>query len=126
MTTKQIDAARHTARIEALVGIEDAVRLRSIARSLHRLSEAQCNGYQDWRGNWDEAAEKRAEAREEKLEAKATAIAKAHGLNLYVQGDPRGAPLYLWSQADKDTRTGGAWREYPIDSCYSSIGTAIY
>jgi hypothetical protein len=67
-----------------------AVReLPPLARSLRHIFERQCNGFTD------EAAEKRAARREELLTAQARELAKQVGAELYVQGDPRGCPLYL-------------------------------
>ena len=131
---RKIDAIRHNERLYALLGVEDTLTMQRIARSLHRLSEADCNGYQDWRGNWDEAAEKRAEARTERLVAKAKAIAAAHGIQVYIQDDPRGAPVYLWTQKDLDAynarnhspeprETPAAWG---IEAVYNRIGVAVY
>lgn len=110
-------------QLGAVVGT-DAIELQRIARALHKLDEQACNGYQDWRGNWDEAAEKRAEKRQLRLVNEALEIVAAHGNGLYVQSDPRGWPLYVY--------TPEAFRAYQdrggkglIDSCYDSVGIAV-
>ena len=92
-------------------------RLQEIARALHRLDELSCN----------EGLSDRQEARVERLENEARALAKAHGWNVYVQGDPRGWPLYLWSDAalaDYKKRHE-SWNIPGIDCCYSDVGVAI-
>jgi hypothetical protein len=48
---------------------------------------------------------------------RAVAIASRHGLACYEQGDPRGAALYVYHPADLGERD--------IDTCYSTIGTAV-
>lgn len=72
------------------------------ARSLHTLSEAQCNGFSTWDGKWDEAAEKRAEKREASLQDRIRTLCV--DLSKYCeqgdivpvfQGDPRGAVVKL-------------------------------
>ena len=70
-------------------------KLISIGKSLHRLYEKQCNGFCDYQGNWDEKASDRADKREENLNKKAQAIAKEIGAYIYMQGDPRGATIYI-------------------------------
>ena len=124
--------ARNLVELAALVGA-NAIRLQAVARTLHRLGEQGCNGFQDASGNWDQAAEERADRREDRLLREADDIAARHGYRVYYQGDPRGWPLYLWRQADLD-----AWNErrgeYPdrpdggrlgIDSCYNAVGVAV-
>jgi hypothetical protein len=65
-----------------------AARLMRYGSTLGRLAEEQCNGYQDWKGNWDEKATARAEARVEKLCAE-------FGCKADFQGDPRGNTLKI-------------------------------
>ena len=103
---------RHFTRLSEMLGPDGAVQMQSIARLLHRIFEARCNGFHN------EASEKRADARETRLENMARALADSHGYRVYVQRDPRGAPLYLYKT--EDVRMGG------IESCYSSIGTVVY
>lgn len=81
--------------VKAGLSIDDADQIQKISRSLHRLDEHSCNGYQDWHGNWDEIAEKKAEQREIKLESKGTELAKKYGFLFYHQSDPRGWSVYL-------------------------------
>ena len=110
--------------LSKLVGSSmDIHALQSYARSLHRLDEASCNGYQTWRGEWDEEAEQRAERREASIEEKAARIALAWGLKVYRQSDPRGWPLYLYRESDlaSSVRFAGC----TIDSCYDSVGIAV-
>lgn len=59
--------------------------LEKIAKQLHRLYEAHCNY----------GLTARQEKREEKLREKARKLAEQLGLKVYIQGDPRGLPLYL-------------------------------
>jgi hypothetical protein len=113
-------------QLAALVG-QDAPRLQAIARSLYYLGERRCNGFQDGSGNWDEAAEIRAEKREDGLVKQADDLAAAHGLRVYYQGDLRGWPLYLWDEAALAKYNNGAsdMPPLPIGSCYSSVGVGV-
>lgn len=114
MTQTKRDA--HIENLAELVSkhieVHDAVRLMTIAASLHRLDEAECNygltNKQEWR--------------EGRLENEATKIAAKYGLKLYRQGDPRGWPLYLYSEQDRLAYSGG---QYEVDAIYNSIGIAI-
>lgn len=85
-----------------------------LAAKLHRIYERQCNGHQTPSGEWDEAAAQRDEAREEALEARLRKEFKAHGLGLYLQGDPRGNPVgILTPKTGKYNTMGGrecGWR----------------
>ena len=67
------------------------IELQKIARSLHNLDTAFCNG----------DLTKRQEKRMAKLEKEAEELAKLIGLTIYRQGDPRGCPLYL---CEKETK----------------------
>ena len=118
--------AENLIELAPMVGT-DGIELQRIARALHRLDEASCNGYQNWRGDWDEAAEKRAERREVVLEEKAVKVAAEHGLKVYFQGDPRGWPLYLYRQDALDDYNARAdWRPAAaIATCYDSVGVAV-
>ena len=92
--------------------------LPPIARRLHKVFERQCNGHQTWDGREDEAAAARDEKREARLIEQARELAKQCGAEIYVQGDPRGWPLYLYWTADlKDGET--------IDSYYPQRGVGI-
>lgn len=94
------------------------VDLPPIARKLHRIFERQCNGHQTWDGREDEAATARDEKREERLIKQARGLALACGARLYVQGDPRGWPLYLYWPADLKAGQN-------IDAWYSSVGIGV-
>ena len=102
--------------ISAGITPKDADELQRISRSLHRLDEKSCNGYQTYGGEWDEAGEKKAEKREERIEAKGKAIAEKYGFLFYHQSDPRGWSVYLV----KPEELNG----YSLDSNYSR-GLAI-
>lgn len=108
-----------------------AVRLQALARSLHRLDENDANGYQDWRGDWDEAATLRAEKRGEAIERQLAELVAPFGFNVYHQGDCRGWPVYLWRQADLDEMNarfasyGADARPSTIDSVYNTIGIGV-
>jgi hypothetical protein len=68
---------------------------RRDANRLHKHYEDDCNGYSDSMGNWDENKSNRAEAIERQIENRVTEEAKALGLYVYFQTDPRGATIYL-------------------------------
>jgi len=72
-----------------------AVRLLRYGATLGRLAEEQCNGYQDWKGNWDERATQRSEAKEERIRAKAEKLCAQFGCHIVTQGDPRGNVLKI-------------------------------
>jgi len=97
--------------IQAGISASDADAFQRISRSLHKLDESLCNGFVDWRGNWDEAAEMRAEKRSNRLEGKATELAQKYGFIAYHQSDPRGWSLYLV----KPDQLG----QYSIDAIYN-------
>ena len=109
---------------------EDAATMQGIARSIHRLDEQLCNGYQDWGDHWDYAATERAEKRGERLDARAAELAAAHALLVYIQGDPRGWPVYVYRQTDIDEcNKGRVIDSYnpPLDirSCYSMVAVGV-
>lgn len=72
-----------------------------LATEYCRLQEQACNGYQDARGNWDERATLRAEAKEDKIEKQIRALCERLPLvdGKPIQpdfgGDPRGATVKL-------------------------------
>lgn len=72
--------------------IEGFRKLCKIEKSLHRLSEADCNY----------GLTPRQEKRETRLAAEAEQIAQDYfgGAHVYHQGDPRGCVLYLYLAAD--------------------------
>ena len=53
---------------------------------------------------------------------RAKAIADKHDLGFYYQSDPRGVQVYMYDPAELNRRDPGT----SIDSCYSSIGVAVY
>jgi hypothetical protein len=71
------------------------------ATTHHRLQEQACNGYQTYDGSWDEAASNRADAREEKIEARIRSLvqdlpATDDGpFGVVFQGDPRGCTVKI-------------------------------
>lgn len=103
--------------VAALVGTAGAVELQQIARSLARLDVLSCN----------EGLTERQEKREEKLERVAAGIAERHGFHVYRQGDPRGWPLYLWSDAALAAYKASRpeWNIGSIASCYPQVGVAV-
>ena len=78
---------------KAGLSARDIEDLQKIARILHRLDEAHCNGYSntDWGRNREALDEKK----EERMEKQGKAIADKYELNFFRQGDPRGWPVYL-------------------------------
>lgn len=102
--------------LAAIAGKDGAIRLQAIARSLHRLDEASCNY----------GLTPRQEKREENLEREAMKIAEDKGWHLYRQGDPRGWPLYVWSDAKLADYASRFSREsMNIDCCYYEVGTGV-
>lgn len=72
-----------------------AKRLMRYGATLGRIAENQCNGYQDWKGNWDERASLRDEKKEERIQAKVTELCAEFGCKPVFQGDPRGNTLKI-------------------------------
>jgi hypothetical protein len=106
----------------ARIGLNDyqISRLQEIARSLSRISERWCNE------EMTDTTTARLEARESRLEAEATTIAAAVGLLVYVQGDPRGWPLYLYKETHPRFHEPDHEGKYlPIASVYNMIGTGV-
>lgn len=97
----------------------------SYAKRLHRAYERECNGYQDWQGNWDQKAADRAEKRTAKIENEFKALAEECGFLTYIQSDPRGCPLYLYTQAQVDAYNQRCGTDYKIDSIYSSVAIPV-
>ena len=86
-----------------------------LATTYKRLQEQACNGYQDWQGNWDEQATKRAEAKEARIEEQIKALClqlptiDSKAIVPDFGGDPRGATIKLVmpdGRADDWGRTG--------------------
>ena len=89
---------------------DDAMTVQKLARRLHRIDENDCNGYQDWKGNWDKAAEEKADRESERIEKRLSEMAQKYGFLFYHQSDPRGWPVYFV----KPESLG----EYTIDAVY--------
>lgn len=102
-------AKRQLQTVEVMIGemtkgldIMDSIprivrRLTSIARSLSKINERQCNGYVLAKGcgGWDEAAEKRDLANESALQTTAKALLDVYGLTVEFNGDPRGSAIRI-------------------------------
>ena len=67
--------------------------LMRYSATLHRLAEELCNGYQDYKGNWDEKRTLAAEKKQERIEKRAQQVASAIGGKVITGGDPRGCVL---------------------------------
>lgn len=68
------------------------MRIGSILRQLY---ENDCNGFQDYNGNEDTRATKRNQLKIDRYEHIAYEFAGHNGLYIYLQGDCRGATIYL-------------------------------
>jgi hypothetical protein len=110
------------------ISLGDALALRRISMTLQAWHEAECGldwGHieQDEGGRWygvNQLGTRWRIADREKgaLKRLAGIMARYPDLRAYVQGDPRGAALYVY-RAD-------ALGDRDIDCCYGSIGTAVY
>jgi len=108
----------------------DAVALRRISMTLHRWFEHECNGaiQRDgergdglpfWHSTFDGRKLYRAPDRERGALKRLEAImARYPGLTSYIQGDPRGCPLYI-------LRPGDVPEGKEADSYYNR-GVAVY
>lgn len=85
---------------KAGIPVRNAMELQKIARQLHRLGEISCNYGLTERQN----------KREDRLVEKAQGIAAECGRKAYYQSDPRGWPLYIY--------TDDILGEYTIDAVY--------
>lgn len=118
------------------ISIDDAYELRRIAMTLHRWSELECG---DANGNCVERDDETgkpfmtydrgsgphgrypiADREAGALKRLKAIMARYEDRGAYVQGDPRGAPLYIYRHVDLDSRGGN------IESCYNSVGVAVY
>ena len=132
------DTHEMLARLER-IGIEpnDALALRRIAMTLHRWNELECGdgngcierdettGKPFWlySGNYLEPKMRRhpiADREKGALKRLDAIMSRYPGLAAYVQTDPRGAALYVYRKADNRAQ------EFGIESCYSSIGVAVF
>lgn len=82
----------------------DLNELGKVATSLHRLAEHECNY----------GLTPRQDKRQDALSDRARELANKMGLAIYIQGDPRGCPLYL-IPADGQHH----------ESDYNSVGVAV-
>ena len=57
------------------------------------IQERQCNGHQDYQGNWDKQAADKDERKEEHLRSKVSKLCKEFACVAVFQGDPRGATI---------------------------------
>lgn len=117
---------------------EDAFALRRISMTLHRWHELECGDDSGcierdettdipYMVRWNHYTGKRhqykvADREKGALKRLNTIMAKYPELAAYVQGDPRGAALYIYR---KDSQML-AVSKYGIESCYSSVGVALY
>jgi hypothetical protein len=119
------DLAREISRRGADCPFDTAHRMLQSAGRLHDLAVFECNGFPkpvrlpDGRvaSEWDEEAAKACEIEQDAHERFLSRIAKSFGAMLYIQGDPRGWPAYLYWPDELDGRT--------IDSCYSQFGVGL-
>jgi hypothetical protein len=136
------DAHEMLARLErAGFSTDDAMALRRISMTLHRWHELECgdgNDYASWGIERDETTGKPymlthphtgksrrsaiADRERGALKRLDAIMARYPEFAAYVQGDPRGAALYVYRK-DSLMLTGS---KYGIDSCYSSVGIAVY
>lgn len=113
-TLEMIDRLR-----QAGISLDDAYALRRIAMTLHRWSELECGNSDNWK-SWaivrdDDTDRPFIEVhphdgksyrepiadRERGAQKRLTAImARYPTLQAYIQGDPRGAPLYILRPGD--------------------------
>ena len=73
------------AELAEAIGSVDALTLQKVARTLHRLSETACN----------RELTTREAKRFEGAELEAVTLAEKAGRSIYLQGDPRGWPIYI-------------------------------
>lgn len=116
--------------IQALgISLDDALALRRISMTLHRWHEAEFGTdygciERDEATNkpyWLNSNMRRYRIRDMEsgaIKRLAKVMARYPELAAYVQGDPLGASLYIYR---RDKLAG-----MDIESCYSSIGTAVY
>jgi hypothetical protein len=99
---------------------EELLTLLRIERTLGRWALLQCNGdaYIDDDGAARDCHGRAIRNPEPGALRRAAAIAKAHRLTIYHQGDPRGCSLYL-------LRRGDVPKGKSADSCYTN-GVAVW
>lgn len=127
------DTYEMLARLErAGIAPDDAIALRRISMTLHRWHELECGDGKGYIERDDATGKPRyincnarrgypiADRESGALRRLDAIMAHYPELAAYVQGDPRGAALYIYR---KDSLAGA---EYGIESCYSSVGIAVY
>ena len=117
MESKRQIRDRNTQELAARVGLETTWALQKIARSLHRLDEYSCNYGLSVKQEWNQ----------ERLANQAVRRVRPYGFRVYVQGDPRGWPLYLYTDGMLEEYNQRRLIEHRtgIDACYSSVGIAV-
>ena len=116
---------------------DDAFAVRRIAMTLHRWHEMECGDGHCWierdettgkpfvyiDGRYLDPKPRRypiADREKGALNRLDAIMSRYPGLAAYVQTDPRGAALYVYRKADNRAQ------EFGIESCYSSIGVAVF
>jgi hypothetical protein len=100
-TEEIIDQALTLRTIAPSLTIWEITKLFKAARTIHRCDENECNGFEDFKGDWDEKASLRNERRGEKAfkyfcdTLNLTLKAGERMFDVEHQGDPRGAPLII-------------------------------
>ena len=111
---------------QAGISLDDAYALRRIAMTLHRWHELECNGdiergeasgkpyaaWSDHNGHRRQSDSPVADRERGALKRMAAIMVRYPGFESYVQGDPRGAALYI-------LRPGDIPEGATMDSCYS-------
>ncbi len=88
---------------------EDLDMLHRWEANLHTIAERHCNGYQDWRGNWDQKAADKDERKEERIMARVTALCESRGVTVTFNGDPRGGAIRLLLPAENGRKRSNSW-----------------
>lgn len=120
------------------ISLDDAYALRRISMTLQRWHELECgdgNGYieqDETSGKWysvrwsaysgKEYRYRIADREKGALKRLDAIMARYPDLAAYVQGDPRGAALYVYRKDNPMLSDA----KYGIESVYSSIGCAVY
>jgi len=115
MISKVTAREENIGELVPLVGINSARHLQRIARSLRRLDECYCNY----------GLSLRQEYHMDRLEKEAARLAESEGYKVYRQGDPRGWPLYLYTEEQLTEYTQRIGFSGGIKSCYTEVGTAV-
>lgn len=84
-----------------MTALDVSAALSGCARTVHRAAVNACNGYHY---EWQEEADKKAEARAVK---RATKLLEPYGVAFKTGGDPRGACFYLRTPKSERSNTWG-------------------